>query len=273
MTLITTAEIIDSARRRRVGAGAFNVIEVVHAVGIVKGAERIGEPVILQVSENTAAYHGAIDAIGAACLAVADSARVPVAVHLDHATTWELVERAVRLGFSSVMFDASALPYEENVAATAEIVRRSGVFVEAELGKVGGKDGVHAPGVRTDPAEAAAFVEATGVDALAVAVGTSHAMVTQDAELDFELITRLRETVEVPLVLHGSSGVPDAGLVRAVRHGMTKINIATQLNVMFTAGIRGGLTDSKVVDPRHYLAYGRASVAGRVQQLLEVLTG
>jgi fructose-bisphosphate aldolase class II len=281
MTLITTAEIIDNARRRRVGAGAFNVIEIAHAVGIVRGAERIGEPAILQVSENTVAYHGGIDAIGAACLAVADAARVPVAVHLDHATTWELVERAVQLGFSSVMFDASALPYEENVAATAEIVRRSGVFVEAELGEVGGKggggrpppkDGVHAPGVRTDPAEAAAFVEATGVDALAVAVGTSHAMVTQAAELDFELITRLREAVEVPLVLHGSSGVPDAGLVRAVRHGMTKINIATQLNVMFTAGIRGGLTDSQVVDPRHYLASGRGAVAGRVQQLLEVLT-
>ncbi|TGJ94949.1 fructose-bisphosphate aldolase, partial [Actinotalea fermentans ATCC 43279 = JCM 9966 = DSM 3133] len=134
---------------------------------------------------------------------------------LDHAEDRALVSEAVRLGFTSVMYDGSALDYERNVEATADVVREAharGVFVEAELGKVGGKDGVHAPGVRTDPAEAVAFVAATGVDALAVAVGSSHAMTDRTASLDFERIAGLRAAVPVPLVLHGSSGVADHDL-------------------------------------------------------------
>jgi fructose-bisphosphate aldolase class II len=146
------------------------------------------------------------------------------------------------------------------------------VWVEAELGEVGGKDGVHAPGARTDPAEAAAYVAATGVDALAVAVGSSHAMLTRDARLDNELIAAIAAAVPVPLVLHGSSGVPDDGLVAAVRQGMVKINVATALNKVLTAAVRAALAeDEAVVDPRRWLGRGRAAVtaeAGRLAALV-----
>ncbi len=198
-----------------------------------------------------------------------------MAVHLDHATQVSLVHEAVELGFGSVMFDGSALPYDDNVALTREVVdycHSRDVFVEAELGEVGGKDGVHAPGARTDPAEAEAFVQATGIDALAIAVGTSHAMLEKTASLDLDLIARHRSTVSVPLVLHGSSGVPDEDLTRAVKAGMTKVNIATALNQAFTGAVRAYLeANPKVVDTRKYLAPGRKAVATEVTRLLGVL--
>ncbi|MET9227844.1 class II fructose-bisphosphate aldolase [Lentzea sp. NPDC003310] len=256
---------------------AFNVIQVEHAEAIAAAAEETGAPVVLQISENAVRYHGTLRPIAAAALSVATAAAVPVAVHLDHATSEELVREAVRLGFGSVMFDASALPHDENVARTADVVRWchwEGVGVEAELGEIGGKDGVHAPGARTDPDDAAAYVAATGVDLLAVAVGSSHAMLSRDAELDFELITALREAVPVPLVLHGSSGVADDNLAAAVRAGMRKINIATQLNKHFTASVRDVLgEDPALVDPRRYLGAGRAAVSAEVARLIRVLKG
>ena len=173
------------------------------------------------------------------------------------------------------MFDASRLAYADNVRATAELARwchDQGIWVEAELGEVGGKDGVHSPSARTDPDEAAGYVAATGVDALAVAVGSSHAMLTRDAVLDIGLIGRIRAAVSVPLVLHGSSGVPDADLAAAVRAGMTKVNVATQLNKVYTAALRHCLgDDSALVDPRRYGSAGRAAVAAEVARLLGVI--
>ncbi|MFB7620129.1 ketose-bisphosphate aldolase [Kitasatospora sp. NPDC056181] len=276
MPLTGTGEIVAPARDGGHGVGAFNVIQLEHAEAIVAGAEGVGAPVILQISENAVRYHGGLAPIGAATLAVARAAGVPVAVHLDHATDRSLVRQAVELGFTSVMFDASALDYEQNVRATAEVVafcHEAGVWVEAELGEVGGKDGVHAPGVRTDPGEGAAFTRRTGVDALAVAVGTSHAMLTRDAVLDLELIGALRAAVPVPLVLHGSSGVADETLAAAVAHGMTKINIATHLNKAFTTAVRHRLTaDSCLVDTRVYLGDGRTAVTAEVSRLLRLLT-
>jgi fructose-bisphosphate aldolase class II len=272
-----TADIVDAARRSGRGVGAFNVIQIEHAEAIVAGAEKAGAPVVLQVSENAVRYHGSLEPLGQATLAVARASSTQVAVHLDHATDVSLVRQAVQLGFGSVMYDASAMSYADNVAATAAVVREChehGVYVEAELGEVGGKDGVHAPGVRTDPGEAAAYVAATGVDALAVAVGTSHAMLTRDATVDFGLIERLAAAVPVPLVLHGSSGVPDDDLRRAVTAGMTKVNIATQLNKAFTAAVREFLAaNPSVVDTRKYLGAGRDAVAEEVTRLLTILAG
>jgi fructose-bisphosphate aldolase, class II len=217
-------------------------------------------------------YHGALEPIALGTLAAARQAKVPVAVHLDHATSPELVREAVELGLGSVMYDASALDYDANVATTAEMTaycHERDVWVEAELGEVGGKDGVHAPGARTGPEEAARFVAATGVDALAVAVGTSHAMTDRTAAVDLELIARLRAAVPVPLVLHGSSGVPDADLTRAVEAGIVKVNIATHLNKVFTDAVRGYLADHPtVVDTRKYLAPGRDAVAREVARLI-----
>jgi len=274
MTLASMAEALD--RVRPAGAiGAFNVIQLEHAEAIVAGAEAAGRPVVLQISENTVKYHRELAPIALACRCLADDAAADVVVHLDHATSAELVHEAVALGIRSVMYDASALPHDDNVAATESVAawcHDRGVWVEAELGEVGGKDGAHAPGTRTDPIEAKAYVEATGVDALAVAVGSSHAMLTRDAVLDEELIARLAEAAGVPLVLHGSSGVPDDGLVRAVAHGMAKINIATQLNKVMTAAVRGALMrDESLVDPRKYVGPGRDAIAAEAERLLRLL--
>jgi fructose-bisphosphate aldolase, class II len=275
MALSPTGEIVAGAVAAGHGVAALNVLQLEHAEGIVAGAARAGAPVILQISENTVRYHGGLGAVGAAALEVARVAPIPTAVHLDHARSVELVREAVRMGLGSVMFDASELDYDDNVAATRAVVEechRCGVWVEAELGEVGGKDGVHAPGVRTDPAEAAAFVAATGVDALAVAVGTSHAMATQDARIDLELIRRLHEAVAVPLVLHGSSGVPDDDLRAAVAAGMTKINISTRLNGAFTRAVRDYLAaHPESSDPRRYLGEARQALADEVAHLVALL--
>jgi fructose-bisphosphate aldolase class II len=275
MPVVSAAEIVGPACAAGRAAAAFNVIGVEHAEAIVAGAQQAGQAVILQLSENCVDYHGALAPIGRALLTAADAATVPVAVHLDHATRERLVQDAADLGFGSVMYDASALPYAENVRATARVAawcRAQGVWVEAELGEVGGKDGVHEPGARTRPDEAASYVTATGVDALAVAVGSSHAMLTRDAVLDLDLIAQLRAAVTVPLVLHGSSGVPDERLRAAVSAGLTKINIATQLNKVFTAAVRACLNDDALIaDPRRYLRAGRAAVAAEVERVLGVL--
>ncbi|MET4225946.1 class II fructose-bisphosphate aldolase [Oerskovia enterophila] len=275
MPLVTASQLIDGARAGRRGVGAFNVIQVEHAEAFVAAAARAGTGVVLQISQNAAKYHGGLEPIALATLAIARASSAPVVVHLDHAEDRALVSEAIELGMSSVMYDGSALDYEANVEATADVVREAharGVFVEAELGKVGGKDGVHAPGVRTDPTEAVAFVAATGVDALAVAVGSSHAMTDRTASLDFERIAELRAVVPVPLVLHGSSGVADADLTRAVEEGMTKINISTHLNNTLTRALRTYLDQHPtVVDPRKYLGAGRDAMRDEVVRLLGVL--
>jgi fructose-bisphosphate aldolase class II len=272
MPLTPTRDIVAAAFAAHRGVGAFNVIQLEHAEALVAGAEAAGAPVILQISENAARYHGALAPIALATLAIARASSVPVAVHLDHAKDRALVTEAIALGVGSVMFDGSELPYELNVEATTQVVAQchaAGVFVEAELGEVGGKDGVHAPGVRTVPSQGRAFVEATGIDALAVAVGTSHAMTSKEASVDLELIAEHRAVATVPLVLHGSSGVPDAQLTAAVRAGMTKINLATGLNVAFTGAVRAYLeANPATVDTRKYLAPGRAAVAAEVERLL-----
>lgn len=276
MPLARMPDLLATADAQRRALLAMNVIQLEHAEAIVTGAEEAACPVVLQVSENTVAYHGALAPILAATMAVAEGSTVDVCVHLDHATSVDLIRDAVGMGVPSVMFDGSALDYATNVAVTSDVVtwcHKRQVSVEAELGEVGGKDGVHAPGARTKPAEAVEFVDATGVDALAVAVGSSHAMTTRDAELDDELIAEIHRAVPVPLVLHGSSGVPDDGLVSAVAAGITKVNIATHLNAALTLAVRDALAEESFVDPRRYLGPGRTAVATEVRRLLVLLSG
>ena len=274
MTLVSARELVTDAATRGTGIGAFNVIHLETAEGLVRASVDSGLPVILQISQNCADYHGGLEPIALATLAIARRAATPVAVHLDHAERPELVDEAIALGFGSVMFDGGALPYDENVAITAAVAERAhaaGVYIEGELGEVGGKDGAHAPGVRTDPDEARAFVAATGVDALAVAVGSSHAMTDRTASLDLDLIARLHDALGVPLVLHGSSGVADAVIADAVRAGMTKINVSTHLNGFFTRAIRSTLdADQKLVDSRKYLTPARDALAGEAARMLRL---
>jgi fructose-bisphosphate aldolase, class II len=252
---------------------AFNVITLEHAEGILLGAARAGRPVVLQVSENAIGYHDGGEPLLRACAALVDSHAATASLHLDHVTDTALLDLAVaELGVSSVMYDASALPDEDNVARTQQVTRMlhvRGLWVEAELGAIGGKGGAHTPGVRTDPGEAADYVAATGVDALAVAVGSTHAMTVQTASLDTALVAEIAAAVPVPLVLHGSSGVPVEQLREATAAGMRKINIGTALNVAFTDGVRTYLdANPEAHDPRRYLATAREAVADLVAQLL-----
>ncbi|MER6082407.1 class II fructose-bisphosphate aldolase [Streptomyces sp. NPDC001833] len=280
MPLVPTGELVAHAATERRSITAFNVITLEHAEGIITGAEAAERPVILQISENAVRYHrGQLLPLALAAASMARSSTVEIALHLDHVTDVELLHQAAGCGFSSVMFDAGALPYAENVSATATAARwahDAGLWLEAELGYVGGKPdspaSAHTAGVRTDPAEAADYVARTGVDALAVAVGSSHAMTERSATLDHALIERLREAVPVPLVLHGSSGVPDGELRSAVRAGIVKINIGTALNISLTRAVRDTLDSlPALTDPRKYLGPARDAVAGTVHSMLTVL--
>lgn len=289
MPLTTTRELITGAAAARCAVAAFNVITLEHVEAVVAGAEAAAAPVVLQVSENAVRFHdGDLLPLARAASAAAERAAVPVALHLDHVRSDDLLRRAADAGFSSVMYDASRLPYLDNLAATHAAVQWAhgqGLWIEAELGRVGGKDAVqvggdngappldaHAPGARTDPDEARAFVADSGVDALAVAIGSSHAMTTRTAALDHVLLKRLAGALDVPLVLHGSSGVPDDELRTAVAGGIAKVNIGTALNIALTGAIREYLTARpEVVDPRKYLTAGRAAMADTVARLIGVL--
>jgi fructose-bisphosphate aldolase class II len=279
--LTTTGELITAAAAAHSAVAAFNVITLEHVEAVVAGAESVAAPVVLQVSENAVRFHdGDPLPLARAAAAAAERAAVPVALHLDHIQSDDLLRRAADAGFSSVMYDASRLPYLDNLAATHAAVQWAhgqGLWIEAELGQVGGKNGAppldaHAPGARTDPDEARAFVADSGVDALAVAVGSSHAMTTRTAALDHALLKRLAAALDVPLVLHGSSGVPDDELRTAVTGGIAKVNIGTALNIALTGAVRDFLTARpEVVDPRTYLAAGRAAMAETVARLIGVL--
>ncbi|MDQ2846351.1 MAG: class II fructose-bisphosphate aldolase family protein [Actinomycetota bacterium] len=271
------SELLIAAKAQRRGVGAFNVIQLEHAEALVAGAEAAGTPVILQISQNAARYHGGLAPIGLATLQIARAAAVPVVVHLDHATDETLIQEAIAIGFTSVMYDGATLDYAENLARTAAVVdraRAAGVWVEAELGEVGGKDGAHTPGVKTDPVDAAAFVAATGVDALAIAVGSSHAMTERTAAIDLDRIAEIATAVSIPLVLHGSSGVADDAIAAGVLAGLTKINVSTHLNKVFTAALRDHLAaHPTVVDPRKYLGAARDALAIEVTRLIGVIRG
>jgi fructose-bisphosphate aldolase, class II len=282
MSLVPTAALVATAVRDSSAVVAFNAITLEHAEAIVSGAEAAGRGVIVQISQNAVAFHGGrVRPLARAVAALADVAAVDVSLHLDHVTDVELLHQAADAGFSSVMFDAGRASYAVNLAATsaaATWAHSAGLWIEAELGHVGGKPGApsdaHAAGVRTDPVEAASYAAACGVDALAVAVGSSHAMAARTAHLDHDLIRAIAARVPVPLVLHGSSGVPDDELSSAVTAGMRKINIGTALNVSFSAAVRGYLGEHPAAnDPRPYLASARDAMAATVTERIRAIAG
>lgn len=277
MTLASLTDLAARAASEGRGLGAFNVIHLEHAEWFLEAAERAGCPVVLQISQNAVKYHGSLMPVLQGTLAAAQASEAECVVHLDHAESVPLIHEAVDGGVTSVMFDGSHLDYQANVAATREITdwcHERGVSVEAELGEVGGKNGVHDPRARTSPDEAAAFVASTGVDLLAVAVGSSHAMTTRDAVLDTDLVRSIRDAVPVPLVLHGSSGVSDDGMQAAIGAGMTKINVSTHLNKVFTGVVRSFLAENPdVVDSRKYFTAAGEAVTNEVERLLRWYAG
>ena len=272
MTLKTTGEIL--AQQSFVVAA--NAILLEQAEALIQAAEQSNSGLVLQLSENTVSYHGSLAPIGMALLALARQSTADISVHLDHATRPELVLEAIELGFSSVMFDGSKLSYQDNLATTKDLAQSAatkGVWFEAELGEVGGKDGVHAPGVRTKPAEATAFVLATKVAGLAVAVGSSHAMTEKSASLDLELIRALKSVVPVPLVLHGSSGVAIPELRKALAAGIAKVNVATEFNLVFNRAVADHFSQGgSLSDPRKYLIPARAAMAQAMVDYLSALS-
>ncbi|WP_086563097.1 class II fructose-bisphosphate aldolase [Streptomyces africanus] len=281
MPLTTTGELITRAAAARSAVASFNVITLEHVEAVIAGAESVPAPVVLQVSENAVKFHGGrLFPLARAAVAAAERAAVPVALHLDHVQSETLLHQAAKAGFSSVMYDAARLPYAENLAATraaADWAHAQGLWIEAELGQIGGKNGrppldAHAPGARTDPDEARAFVADSGVDALAVAIGSAHAMTTRTATLDHALLGQLSAALDVPLVLHGSSGVPDGELTAAVAGGISKVNIGTALNIALTGAIRQFLADRPdTVDPRGYLTVAREAMTRTVARALQTL--
>jgi len=267
MPLVSSKELLESALEGRFAIGAFNANNMEQVQAIVDAAVEERAPVILQVSQGAIRYAG-LEFATAMVKAAAAEANVPVVLHLDHGTDFDQNVRCLRAGFTSLMFDGSKKPYEENVATTARVVQIAhlcNIPVEAELGRVlQSTDGVSEEDVKaamTDPAQALDFVQRTGCDSLAVAVGSVHAMREAEAELDIERIKAVQDQVHIPLVLHGSSGVKEESEVEAIKYGIAKINVATMLNQAFSAALRKSIAEHpEEFDPRKLLLPGREAV-------------
>lgn len=231
MALVTMKKLLEQASKERRGVGAFSVGNMEMVKGAVQAAEEMNTPIILQIAE-VRLPHSPFALMGPMMVQAAKEAKVDVAVHLDHGLTVETVKKALELGFTSVMFDSSNYSFEENIERTkevAELAKGYGATVEAELGLVGGsEDGSEDHGIRcTDPEDAKVFCERTGIDALAVAIGNAHGNYPVAPTLAFDVLEEIEKRTEVPLVLHGGSGITDDDFRRAISLGIVKVNIAT----------------------------------------------
>lgn len=266
MPLVTTKELLLDAQKNGYAVGAFNVENMEMVQAVVAAAEELNSPVIMQTTPSTVKYAG-LDYFYANVKTAAARAKVPVVMHLDHGNSFELAMQALRVGYTSIMIDGSHGSFEENIAvskAVADACHPSLVPVEAELGKVGGKEDDLDGGEEnpyTDPQQAVEFVERTGVDSLAVAIGTAHGVYKGTPKLDVERLSEIRKVVEIPLVLHGTSGVPDEAVKECIKRGICKVNYATDLRIAFTKGVNEVFRENPdVFDPKKYNARGREEV-------------
>lgn len=279
MPLVNSRELLKDAQRHCYAVGAFNVENMEMMQAVVAAAQAEGAPVILQTTPSTLRYADTAT-FAAMAQAVAGEAAVPVAIHLDHGDSIDLCTQAIEDGYTSVMIDGSKMPLVENVALVQQVVRRAGEAplrpcVEAELGRLGGKEDsleVNAgEDIYTDPEEAAAFVAQTGIDALAVAIGTAHGFYKGTPKLDFERLAQIRDAVPVPLVLHGTSGVLDRDVQRAISLGVCKVNFATELRAAYTQAVRQALAgDPGLYDPKKFGGPGRDAVNKLVRHRIEI---
>ncbi|MCL2336325.1 MAG: class II fructose-1,6-bisphosphate aldolase [Firmicutes bacterium] len=277
MALVPISDLLKDAEAGGYAVGAFNCnnMEIVQAIATAAQEER--SPVIMQASQGAIKYAG-IEYITAMANMAASMIDVPVALHLDHGTSFEQTMRCIRSGFSSVMIDGSKLPLEENIALTKQVLavaRAVGVSVEAELGKIGGtEDDIHvneADAYFTDPEEAKRFVEETGVDALAIAIGTAHGRYKGEPKLDFARLEKIRALVNIPIVLHGSSGVPEQAIREAIRLGVRKVNIDTNIREAFVGACRKVLADKPdEIDPRNVLGPARAAAVEIIREKIRI---
>lgn len=276
MALVTTKEMLLKAQEGHYAVGAFNVENMEMVMAVIGAAEELNSPVILQTTPSTVKYAG-LDYYLANVKVAAGKASVPVAMHLDHGSSFELAMQALRAGYTSIMIDGSHESFEDNIAvskAVADACRPSDIPVEAELGKVGGKEDDLDGGegnAHTDPQEAKEFVERTGVSSLAVAIGTAHGIYKGEPKIDLDRLSEIREVVSVPLVLHGGSGIPDETIKESIRRGIAKVNYATELRIAFSNGVKKVLAENPdVIDPKKYGAAGRDSVKEFVKGRMEV---
>lgn len=264
MGLVTMKELLTKAREQGKATGAFSVGNLEMVKGAIQAAEEMNTPIILQIAE-VRLKHSPLGLMGPMIVQAAREAKVDVAVHLDHGQTFETLQRALDFGFTSVMFDGSVLPFEENIEKTKHVVEmaaRYGATVEAELGLVGGsEDGGKGHGIRcTDPDDAKVFCERTGVDALAVAIGNAHGNYPVAPTLAFDVLEKINETTgDIPLVLHGGSGITPADFRKAITLGINKINIATASFDSLTAKAEEYL---KTEGRHNYFSLNEAMVAG-----------
>lgn len=273
MPLTTTTTMLQSAQKGGYAVGAFNAENMEMAQAILRAGEAMSAPVILQTTSGTLAYAPpeVFSGIGGA---LAKASKTPAALHLDHGSSFELAERAAHAGYTSLMIDGSTLPYDENIALTQRVVQMaSGLPVEAELGTVGGKEDGHGAGgiAYTNPDEAADFVRRTGIQSLAVAIGTAHGVYKGEPRLDMDRLSAIRERVSVPLVLHGASGVPETSVRECIRRGICKVNYATELRIAFTSAVRAFLLENEgAIDPKQPMKAGREAVFRLVCDLIRL---
>jgi tagatose 1,6-diphosphate aldolase GatY/KbaY len=272
MPLVSSLEVLLAAQHGKYAVGAFNVENLEMAQAIIDSADALNAPVILQTTSGTLRY--ASPALFAGFISrLARDVRVPVVLHLDHGDSLALAERCVREGYTSIMIDGSLLPFSGNIALTRQVVAMAcGIPVEAELGTVGGKEDDHSSKPQyTDPGEAAEFVEKTGISSFAVAIGTAHGIYKGEPKLNLELLERIHETVSVPLVLHGTSGVPYEQVRACIARGICKVNYATELRITFTNAVKAYLANQpEQFDPKKYLGAGRDAVKARVMELIKL---
>lgn len=278
MALVNTKQMLLDAQKNHYAIGAFNVENMEMMQAVITAAELEKLPVILQTTPSTLKY--ADTAVFAAMAeAMAKKATVPVAMHLDHGSSFELCEKAAKDGYTSLMIDGSKLPLEENIELAKKVVELAKSFayaptVEAELGKLGGKEDdlevKDGEDMCTDPQEAILFVEKSGVDSLAVAIGTAHGFYKGTPKLEFERLAAIRDAVSVPLVLHGSSGVPDEDVKKAITLGVCKVNFATELRVAYTEAARKVIADESVYDPKKYGEKARENVIELVRHRMRI---
>lgn len=276
MALVTSKALLLNAQQGGYAIGAFNVENLEMVQAVVSAAEELHSPVIMQTTPSTVKYADAAY-FYAMVRTAAEKASVPVVMHLDHGNSFELAMQAFRAGYTSIMIDGSPKPFEENIAVTRAVVNAchpADVPVEAELGKVGGKEDNLDGGdgnPYTDPQEAKEFVEASGADFLAVAIGTAHGVYKGIPKLDVNRLSEIRQVVSVPLVLHGTSGVPDDTVRECIRRGICKVNYATDLRIAFSRGVNDFLHEyPETFDPKKYNARGRENVKEYVRNKIEV---
>lgn len=275
MPLVTSEGMLRDAQARGYAVGAFNCENMEMVKAIIAAAEELRAPVMMQTTPSTVRY-ASLDMFAAMAAAEAKRASVPVCLHLDHGSSFDLAVQAIQAGYTSVMIDGSKLPFDQNVDVSkrvADVARAVGIPCEAELGKVGGKedDLVADADTNTDPEEARLFAERTGVTSLAVAIGTAHGFYVGTPVLDKERLSAIRKVVDIPLVLHGASGLTDQDVRDCVARGICKVNFATELRKAFTDACRKvALEDPRAFDPKVFCKAGMAAVKELVKSRMIV---